>query len=100
MNRLRTEWSFREIELRFLSQVFHAFVATIGRAEKPPVDELVELRMDLSECQRTIWKKLVGLRILQSARDVEHFCQADHIRAVEIGDLCNGILRQPAATGR
>jgi hypothetical protein len=87
LNRLRVNWRFSPSELAFLSGTLSTLAQALPAVEKPDAKDLVELRMNLSACQRIIRKHLAGLPELDKADNVEHFCQAVHVPAVSMREI-------------
>jgi hypothetical protein len=88
LNCLRKHFRFSDREIWFLANVLHRFVEDLQKAEKPEPQHLVELRMDLLTCHELIGRRLAGVAAFDRAMDVEHFCQAEHIRSFTIEEVC------------
>lgn len=84
LNRFRSRWRFTRAETGFICGGFAILAEVLTRADQPDAKHLVELRMNLSTCQRIIHKHLVGVPELAQADAVEHFCQADHVVSVSM----------------
>jgi hypothetical protein len=88
LNRFRNRWFFSHLELSYIVLVFRDFLEATGHFLQPDPKELVQLRMDLSVVQELIEMKLTGLSSLKKARNIEHFCQADHVVSFTMEEIC------------
>jgi hypothetical protein len=88
LNAFRSQWRFPAREIQFLTRVLHCFVAAVQKVEKPEAQHLVELRMNLLTCHELIGHRLAGVPEFDKAMNVEHFCQADHVRSATIEEIC------------
>jgi len=86
-NRGRTTWRFSGEQVAFLHGTLERFQETLECGAPPGAAELIELRMDLHACETLIEQRLVGVADLETARGIEHFCQAPHLRTVSLQEL-------------
>ena len=90
LNCFRKQWRFSNREIQFMTVVLHSFVADLQLADKPEPRRLVELRMNLLTCHEIIGRRLAGVPEFEKALNVQHFCQADHLRSYTIEEICGG----------
>ncbi len=86
-NRGRRTWRFSKEQVAFLHGILEQFQEALDQSEPPAAADLIGLRMDLHACATLIERRLVGVAELKTARQIEHFCQAPHLRTVSLQDL-------------
>jgi hypothetical protein len=73
LNRFRRAWWLSEAEARRICGVLQSLSETLQHPEPPEQAALIELRMKLDECERTLAEKLAGLPELRDVRGTDHF---------------------------
>ena len=98
LNPFKRVWSFSDGELAFIYSALDTVLRTLSSMARPDQAFLIELRMRLYDCQWIIGNRMCGLRELDKATYVEHFCQAPHITAVTLEEMGISLppLKRPA----
>lgn len=87
INRFKSKWSFGADEiLSFSSALERLMLATVD-STPPPLEELLELRMDLFASHHAIACRLVGVREMPATLNIEHFGESKFIEHVSLRDL-------------
>jgi hypothetical protein len=94
INSFKTAWSFSNEELAFIYSGLETVLKTLDCRAKPDQEFLIQLRMRMYDCQWIISSHLCGLRELDRAAFVEHFCQAPHLTPVTMEEM--GVWLPPA----
>jgi hypothetical protein len=87
LNPFSTVWSFSKDELAFIYSVLDTVLRTLSSTARPDQEFLIDLRMRLYDCQWMIGNRMCGLRELDKATYVEHFCQAPHLTPVTLEEM-------------
>lgn len=87
INQWRNRWSFSGDRVSFFIDTISSLVLNLACEVQPARCLLVDLRMDLHLCQRIIEMKLVGVKRLKQAANIEYFCQADHTTSQSLSRL-------------
>ena len=97
VNPYKSDWSFTAEEVSFFAATLERLTAVLASRVQPRNDDLVALRMHCHECHAVISRKLIGVPELERALWIEHFRQADHVKAVTFRDM--GVIQLGRAAG-
>jgi hypothetical protein len=87
LNRWRKSWLFPTNEVVFFVTVLSRFLRTLSCKDQPANPMLVDLRMDLTDCQWLIDRRLTGVAALNEALRIEHFCQSDYLQFLTFSEV-------------
>jgi hypothetical protein len=74
-------------EIMFIYHSFRAFVTLLDETCRPFTSSIVEVRVSLHICELIIENRACGTPKLCQAANIEHYCQAAHIKAITLEQL-------------
>jgi hypothetical protein len=87
LNKRKQSWRFAVEEIRFLTSTLQRLLRMLERPEAPARDDLITLRMDLTNCSGIFEMRCYGLPELDRGRYIEHFDQTERVRHWELSEI-------------
>lgn len=85
---LRRRLNVSSVELFYMSRALDDLIVLLGFSDQPQADAIIPLRLRLRTCAEFLELRLMGWRMLDKARHVEHFNSPDFMKTFRIEDVC------------